>query len=263
MRVEGQVTTEAETLPVPEVDLTELFINLSEEHRNVFITTIGQQLFIYRSLGRKEYSDILENPDLTDFSREEVICDVCTLYPRNFNFKKCSAGTPTILRKKILKDSLLDSLEARRNILIYYRSEMYTLENQITCIINEAFPNLDIEEIEAWDIEKTMKYLTRAEWKLQNLRGVPCADYLDMLVDEDAVSDEAGTDAMPENSTTVSKKKSEPAKKGVPLTTEQKQELARLKAKYPEIDWDKESVLTGNIRKEGVDDVAPALRTPK
>ena len=53
---------------------------------------------------------------------------------------------------------------------------MYDLDNQITCMINEAFPNIDIEEIENWDVEKTMKYFTRAEWKLHNLRGISFID---------------------------------------------------------------------------------------
>lgn len=52
---------------------------------------------------------------------------------------------------------------------------MYDLDNQITAIIAEAF-NLDIEIVEQWDVEKTMKYLSRAEWTLHNLRGIPLKD---------------------------------------------------------------------------------------
>ena len=34
----------------------------------------------------------------------------------------------------------------------------------------------DIEIVEQWDVEKTMKYLSRAEWTLHNLRGIPLKD---------------------------------------------------------------------------------------
>ena len=160
------------------IDITSLFLRFSDEYRNVFILQLENNVMIYRSIGRKAYKDILLNKELTDLQKEEVICRECLLYPNpdTFDWENCDAGIPTQLRKAILKNSYLESIEDRELLKKYYRSEMYDLDNQITCMINEAFPNIDIEEIENWDVEKTMKYFTRAEWKLHNLRGISFID---------------------------------------------------------------------------------------
>ena len=160
------------------IDITSLFLRFSDEYRNVFILQLENNVMIYRSIGRKAYKDILLNKELTDLQKEEVICRECLLYPNpdTFDWENCDAGIPTQLRKAILKNSYLESIEDRELLKKYYRSEMYDLDNQITCMINEAFPNIDIEEIENWDVEKTIKYFTRAEWKLHNLRGISFID---------------------------------------------------------------------------------------
>lgn len=160
------------------IDITSLFLRFSDEYRNVFILQLENNVMIYRSIGRKAYKDILLNKELTDLQKEEVICRECLLYPNpdTFDWENCDAGIPTQLRKAILKNSYLESIEDRELLKKYYRSEMYDLDNQITCMINEAFPNIDIEEIENWDVEKTTKYFTRAEWKLHNLRGISFID---------------------------------------------------------------------------------------
>ena len=160
------------------IDITSLFLRFSDEYRNVFILQLENNVMIYRSIGRKAYKDILLNKELTDLQKEEVICRECLLYPNpdTFDWENCDAGVPTQLRKAILKNSYLESIEDRELLKKYYRSEMYDLDNQITCMINEAFPNIDIEEIENWDVEKTIKYFTRAEWKLHNLRGISFID---------------------------------------------------------------------------------------
>lgn len=155
-----------------EADLTEIFIKLKDQYRNVFIHQFGQYVFFYRALGRKEYKTIIDDKVMNDFQKENVICEVCTLYPEGINFNELEAGIPSKLTELIIKNSFLDSIEARQNLLGYYRAQMYDLDNQISCLINEAFPQFDLEDIEEWDVDKTTKYLSRAEWKLHNLRGL-------------------------------------------------------------------------------------------
>ena len=155
-----------------EVDITALYIKLKDKHRNVFMYQFGDLVIFYRSIGRKEYRMIQEDPIINDFQKENVICDLCTLYPERIDWNSVDAGIPEKLTKLILQNSFLDSIESRQKLLAYYRSEMYDLDNQISCLINEAFPQFDLEEIEEWGVEKTTKYLSRAEWKLHNLRGL-------------------------------------------------------------------------------------------
>lgn len=160
--------------PPEKVDYTKLYIDFCEKYRNVFMVEINKQMYIYRSLGRSEYREILEDRRFDDITKEEIICTQCLLYPNpeTYSWDDKEAGIPTELMKAILTDSYLDDTSRRRSLHDFYRAEMYDLDNQITCIINEAFPNIDIEEIEAWDVDKTTKYLSRAEWKLHNMRGL-------------------------------------------------------------------------------------------
>lgn len=151
-------------------DYNALFLKFCQEYRNVFMFHSDDQFFIYRALGRGEYKEILKNPILTDLDREEVICDTCVLYPERFDWENCEAGLPTVMSTEILKKSYLTNLDERANLHTFYRSEMYDLDNQITCIIHEAFPQYELEDIDKWDVEKTTKYLSRAEWILENLR---------------------------------------------------------------------------------------------
>lgn len=239
-------------------DATELYLRLQDEHRNVFMQQIDNQMFFYRSLGRSEYKKILTDDRFDDMAKEELICQVCTLWPEGFDFEECDAGVPTVLARAILKNSFLDTIEARRNVLDYYREEMFDLDNQITCIINEAFPQFDIEEIESWGIEKTTKYLSRAEWKLHNLRGLQFYDvqgqesYYEAQDNAKRVkTEEIGTETSSEkNMRGGSKNKLTPEK------------LRELQQKFPEIDWAGDTILNEGIEgmADSVDVTSPALR---
>ena len=167
-------TIEKYAVPEP-VNILELYYEYREKYPHVFVFRVCDYDFIFRALGRKEWREILDNDQFSDFAKEEIICETCTLYPENFDFSSCEAGVPTELMKLIVKYSYLDSGAARRTILNHYRNEMFDLDNQITCVIAEAFPNFSLEEIEEWDVESAMKYFSRAEWMLHNLRNIPYA----------------------------------------------------------------------------------------
>ena len=49
------------------------------------------------------------------------------------------------------------------SLIDVYREELETVDTQMSCIISEAFPNYDIEEIESWDMIKFCKIFSRAE----------------------------------------------------------------------------------------------------
>lgn len=252
-----------------QIDLTALYLKYKESYRNVFLCQIGEQAFVYRALGRKEYYDLTTNKKFNNFQREEILCDVCVLWPENFNWQDCDAGIPSELAKKILKNSYLDEPESRRVVLSYYRSEMYDLDNQITCLINEAFPQYDIEQIEQWDVEKTMKYLSRAEWKLHNLHGLEFKESEGEFRDEAEARARAAAQA--EEAKSESKQK---AQNDVPGASERTirggskknkltpQKLRELKQKFPEIDWDHDLGNEGikGLEQPSVDVTAPALR---
>ncbi len=240
-------------------DITEVFIELQDKYTHVFIQKIENELLIYRALGRSEYKKILDDDRFNDMQKEELICQVCTLWPEDYDFDNCDAGIPTVLTKEILKNSYLDSINSRKAVLDYHRQEMHDLDNQITCIINEAFPQIDIEEIESWGVEKTTKYLSRAEWKLHNLRGMEFYD-----TDSQESYYEKQNEA-PARREAITEELGEEEKKNIRGGKKEKltpEKLAEMKAKFPEINWDADSVAQEGIAamQDSVDTLSPALR---
>lgn len=240
-------------------DLTMMYAEFQEQHRNVFMQQFDNQVFFFRSLGRAEYREIVEDTRFKDLEKEELICEMCTLFPEEFDFEDCDAGVPTELAKAILRNSFLDSSTARRNVLTHYRNEMTDLDNQITCIITEAFPHLDIEDIEQWDVEKTTKYLSRAEWKLHNLRGIPFNE-----AQSDGTFYEREEQVQPQETRTEELIEDKPKvnHKGNPKEKMTPEKLRELREKFPEIDWSADVIANEGIEgmKDSIDVTSPALR---
>lgn len=260
------------------IDLTERFFELQQENESVFLCQLGEenekQVFMYRPLGRLEFKRLINDDRLDDMAKEEVICQACTLWPEEFDFENCDAGIPTMLVKEILKNSYLDSIDSRKAVLSYFRNEMYDLDNQITCIINEAFPECSIDEIESWGVAKTSKYLSRAEWKLQNLRGMNMVyDPIDEPVVQQppveqknkVVTEEIGNNTSPVKEgkiETLEERQQRLAMNGTPKEKLTPEKLAELRAKYPDIPWDQDTILTEGMSglKDNADVTSPALR---
>ena len=240
--------------PQPLIDYTKLYIDFCDQYRNVFMVEINKQVYIYRSLGRSEYKEVLEDSRIPDIQKEEIICSQCLLYPDpdTYSWDDKEAGIPTELMKAILTDSYLDDISRRRSLHDYYRAEMYDLDNQITCIINEAFPNIDIEEIEEWDIEKTTKYLSRAEWKLHNMRGLP-------FKQAEGEYKEYGEETEPPEKEDRRKtlRGGERKDKLTPDKIREREEFLR---KHPEFAQGSVDDVQNMDKQETVDSIAPALR---
>lgn len=263
-----------------QIDYMSLINDLQDEYGTIYWNTIEGQVYIYRPLGRLEYKELLES-EISDLDKEDAVCETCILHPENLNLDECPAGLPSQLFQLILKNSFLDSIESKKIVIAYHRNQMQQFDNQITCIINEAFPNYDIEEIENWDMSKTAKYLSRAEWKLNVLRQIPI-DYekSDQLMEQEwntqhASNTEEDFDDIqqqeddhqspaPKNDfkvETLEERQARLAKEGP--RKKSPEELARLKSMFPEINWDAEIDPTGNLdnMRDNLDVTAPALRT--
>ena len=235
-------------------DVMKKLKELEEKYRTIYWTHIDDELYVYVPIGRKDYKDICSS-DKDDEDKKDMILNKCIILPEDFDAADEIAGVVEVLYENVINVSYLDSQESVYGVIGYYREDMFGFDNQITCIINEAFPQFDIEEIENWDVERTAKYLSRAEWKLQNLRG--------------AVFNEEYFNAM----TVQEEQTSEPIEKKVEEETDQKdnknkkkkltpEELRKLQQQFPEIRWEDDAILKGGIdaMADSVDTTAPALR---
>lgn len=252
--------------PKEPVNITALYIDFCQKYRNVYIVELDGQNYIYRALGRGEYREILADNRFNDYQKEEIICSQCLLYPdpETIVWDDLPAGIPTELQKIILRESFLDSTERRRKLHDYYRAEMYDIDNQITCIISEAFPNLDIEEIEKWDVEKTTKYLSRAEWKLHALHNMEfdiAEDGQNSYSRENAVPMEPRPDQEKVQKNKQKTKTHRGGERTAKLTPEKMKEREEFLKMFPQFANDSvESEGIEGMAQEGVDCVSPALR---
>lgn len=256
---------------VQTVDISQILLRLQQEYHSLYTYQFEDQVFIYRPVGRKEYKNLYLNDQWDDITKEEVLCQLCVLYPEDYDFENCEeAGLPTKLAKQIVKNSYL-STERREKVLNYFRQEMYDLDNQMTCVIMEAFPELELESVENWDIETTCKYYSRAEWTLHNLRGVPIAEkdpranYLGAPAEETPQTTEIDDTELVSNASesAVAHNGKPKVKPGNTKLTPEK--LRELKEKFPTIDWEHDDGMLGTeglTNQPDVDITAPALRTP-
>ena len=235
------------------VDVIQKLRELEEQYRSIYWTHIEGDLYIYKPIGRKDYREIVGSEMSIEDKKDELI-KKCILFPEDFDIDDMVAGMIDVLFEKIIDISYLDSEESRAGVIEYYRQEMYNLDNQITCIINEAFPQFDIEDIENWDVEKTAKYLSRAEWKLQNFRGF---QFNEEYFDYGQASSQVEQEEVQEQQVDTNEDANKPTKEK--LTPEK---LRQLKAQFPEIDWENDAIMRGGVdaMADSVDTMAPALR---
>lgn len=237
------------------VDFANVIAELEQKYRNIFWTIFEGEAYIYKALGRRDFKRIVSNENLSIEDKKDEIIKACIVYPEDFDIDDCIAGLINVLYSKIIEVSYLDSDESRTGVIEYYRQDMYSLDNQITCLINEAFPNFDIEEIENWDLERTAKYLSRAEYKLQNFRGF---EFNENYFQGTSTQVEEQAETEDEEVKQVEEPKDDKPKKQK-LTPER---LRQLQQQFPEIDWANDAVAKGGVDAMGdsVDTLAPALR---
>lgn len=247
-----------------DVDIIELIEDLKTKNRTVYWIHIDGQIYIYKPLGRRDYKEISENESFSTMDKEDEVIQRTLLYPTAVDLDDLPAGVVNKLFTTVMENSFLADLESRTAIMNYYRQEMYDLNNQIPCLINEAFPQYDIEDIENWDVERTSKYLSRAEWKLQNLRGM---DFnYDMIEQQEAANNQAPQE-QGEGTVNTNVAPNQPSQQPEKVQTKKKEgltpeRLAELRKIAPEINWGADTIATEGEAgmADGVDVVSPALR---
>lgn len=74
----------------------------------IYHTQIIERHFIFRTLNRFEYKQIVAHENLDPLRREELICQTATLWPYNYDFKAMAAddsGYPSTLAQIIMENS--------------------------------------------------------------------------------------------------------------------------------------------------------------
>lgn len=275
--------------PRKTVDFNMLLAKYAEEYDVIHHIRIDDEDFVYRILGRHEYKKIINTPNATEMDMEDMICATCLLYPEDYDFDEAPAGLPRELTESILENSFLDGPESTLRLLEHYKGEMNELENQMVCIISEAFPAYTLDEIESWNNLRFCKMFSRAEWKFNNLKNAELTDVSEMIKDildlqnqgysNEEIAEILDEEEAKKQGTTFTARKREQqampirntednqiSKNGKQkLTPEKLAELQKMKQMFPEIHWSEDELLNhgandamSNMSSEST--VAPALR---
>lgn len=74
----------------------------------VFMTEWEGDFYIWRTLNRFEYKEIMAMPNTNELMREELICEVAVLFPYNYTYETMvngPGGVPSMLAENIMKKS--------------------------------------------------------------------------------------------------------------------------------------------------------------
>ena len=144
-------------------------IKLENKYGNIHNTNINEEVFTWREITQEEFTKAIRFYS-DEEERQEYICRLCIIEPKNYDFSNCYAGIPNTLSRNILLES--GHLEQRgMSMLNQARNELTNFENQIAPIVCAAFPKFTLEDVESWTFRKQIKYLSRAEFILTNLYG--------------------------------------------------------------------------------------------
>jgi hypothetical protein len=183
------------------------------QYEEIFSVPILDQDFIFRVIGREEYKFILEEHEEPS-SFQEAMCQLAVLYPEGIDFSIGAAGYAETLCNQIMEQSgLLDG--QAKYIIDSNREEMMVYDYQADMIIREVFPEYPLEEIQSWSVKKFMYYLSRAEWTLKELRGVPLLTPEEqMMMMQEQMSGEMPPSADPQMMQQPQPTQEQPAKEG-------------------------------------------------
>ena len=149
--------------------------NWKEKYWDIYYIEICEEQFLFREISCHEYRTGIRVFDQDTVSLEEYICKVCVLEPPDYDFAGCTAGIPTVLSNIILNESGFgEPIKPNRlnDYMEKFRADMQLVNNQMSCVIKEAFPNFSLEEIENWPMQKIAWYFSRAEFILHEFRGI-------------------------------------------------------------------------------------------
>lgn len=75
---------------------------------DIYITEILNQTFIFRTLNRYEYKQLITLQNIDALQREEIICQTVTLWPQEYSWKEMAttlAGVPSTYAEIIMEKS--------------------------------------------------------------------------------------------------------------------------------------------------------------
>lgn len=150
--------------------MQEIIRLLKQKHKQIYATIVGETLYIWRPLGRREYREILESAE-GEYDLEERICQAAVLWPPDLDFSRGLAGVPGALTPEIKEQSGYGSPERAYLALDTYRAQLQHFEYLAETAIAATFPQITFEQMENWTLDELMWHTVRAEWAIKHVHG--------------------------------------------------------------------------------------------
>lgn len=166
-----------EYLEEEEIDVDEIIKEWKKQYGYIYICELNDVNFIYRLLSNQEHNDI-KNKTETNEEYEEMICQRCVLDPLVDWDDEIYAGFSSSLAIDILEKSFLLSPVDKPLVISDIIDEKYaeveqSLEMQMPIIINFAFKEYSLKEIEEMPLPQQIDLLAKAKWALEYLYDIP------------------------------------------------------------------------------------------
>lgn len=152
--------------------LDKVIFRLKKEHKDIFHVQINEQDFIFRPLTKQEYDNFVLNERMYQDYIAEKVCDLCTLYPEDYDFYDPRyAGAPESLYEAIIDHSGFASQKFVENLLLEYReANQEDRHRQLENTIIGTFENVTLDDIDNMNVYEVLDYYSRAEWIIENLK---------------------------------------------------------------------------------------------
>lgn len=134
--------------------------------------------YFFRALTRKEYNNFLntclnEDDSIRQEDFQDMVCQNCVILPSTFDVEEEKPGIVIKLYDYIIEKSGLDDFNNKvLEKIDLHKLEMIDPVNQIACYIKEAFPDLSLEDIDNFTLEKFAWYFSRADYTLRTIKGI-------------------------------------------------------------------------------------------
>lgn len=74
----------------------------------IYSTEIDGEVFIWRTINRFEYKELMSVANTNELMREEMICETCVLFPYDYTYEAMvngAGGVPSLLAEQIMQKS--------------------------------------------------------------------------------------------------------------------------------------------------------------
>ncbi len=132
---------------------------------------IGDQVFRFRSLTRKELREAEEKHRGSQVAIEDEICRIALISPKDFDFDTCLAGVPTTLCQVIIQQSNFLARPEVRDLLESNMDSMMEQGNRLDMLMMTAMPGTSLDEIEGLVPEEYIRRLAMSIFMLTNFMG--------------------------------------------------------------------------------------------